>query len=272
MQNAESRSPFLFFLMIGLWMMLWGNPAHAIERIVALNPMVAEWAAEILGKEKALKKLVGASEFSHYPEFMKTVPTVGPYPNIQAEKVLSLKPDLVIGSVEYNRPEQIEKLVRLKLNVKLLPKEEFSNMKPWLISLGQMIGEEKKASDLATQWNQRILKLTHHGKTKKVFLQIQFEPLITVGSSSFLNEIFKMIGFENIFQDVNQSYPKVSKEAVLEKRPDEVFVFEMVKNQEDLARVSKTWKKSKITILNGDDFARCSFRLLNAAERLNHHE
>ncbi len=242
--------------------------AVSAERIVTLNPMVSEWVAEILGNEKGLKKIIGASEYSHYPQLMKAVPTVGPYPNLEVEKILSLHPDLVIGSVEYNRFEQVEKLKKLKLNVVILPKENFKKMNEWIIELGNVLGEPAKGIKLANDWDERLKKLKSIKSKKKVFLQIQFQPLITVGSDSFLNDVFSRIGYENVFQSLKQSYPKVSKEAVFEKNPDEVFVFEMIQNQEDLGRMKEIWKKSRVTILNGDDFARCSLRLISAAERM----
>jgi ABC-type Fe3+-hydroxamate transport system substrate-binding protein len=248
--------------------LLQSMPAFAADRIVALNPMISEWAAEILGKEAALKRIVGSSEFSNYPEYLKSVPTVGPYPNIQVEKVLSLKPDLVIGSVEYNRPDQIEKLRKLKLNVSMLPKEDFSEMESWILKLGELLGEKKKAALVSEKWNRKLIALRSSQKSKSVFFQVQFQPLITVGSGSFLHAVFQKVGYRNIFAHLHQAYPKVSKEAVLERNPEMVFVFEMEVDSGDRKKSSETWKRSEIRFLNGDDFARCSPRLLTAVERM----
>lgn len=240
------------------------SPAMAWNKIVTLNPMVSEWVAEILGNDRAKKVLVGASEYSNYPKWVSGIPTVGPYPQIQIEKVLSLHPDLVIASSEYNRPDQIEKLKQLKLNVLSMPKENFTEMGKWILELGKVLSEEQSARFLAEDWSKSLLELKTVKNKKKAFFQIQFLPLITVGKDSFLNESFKLVGFENIFESIPQSYPKVSKESVLEKNPETVFVFEMVKDHEDLETIKMSWKKSEIQILNGDDFSRCSRRLLKA--------
>jgi ABC-type Fe3+-hydroxamate transport system substrate-binding protein len=248
--------------------LLFSTPAFAWNRIITLNPMISEWTAEILGREISLKKIVGAAEFSSYPEFMKKVETIGPYPQIQPEKIIALKPDLIIASPEYNRTDQLDQLRKLKLNLVNLPKEKFSNMGDWITVLGGILGEEKRAKEVALQWNRALAELKPIRHRKKVFFQIQFQPLITVGAESFLNTAFGKVGYDNIFADLPQAYPKVSKEAVLERNPAEIFVFEMVKNQDDLEKVKNTWSRSVVRVFNGDDFARCSLRLLKALKEV----
>jgi iron complex transport system substrate-binding protein len=266
MQSAN-RIRLIIGCLIGL-LLVSSNLAVASSRIISLNPMISEWSAQILGKDRALKTLIGASEYSHYPDYLKTVPTVGPYPSLQVEKILSMKPDLVIGSVEYNRPDQIEKLRKLKINIRMLPKEEFRNMGKWILELGEILGEKSAAKRLSDDWNRRAAGLANHGAPKKVFHQIQFQPLITVGSASFIHDVFEKIGYLNVFSHLNQAYPKVSKEAVLAQSPDVVLVFEMVANAEDRRKISDAWRNSKVLFLSGDDFARCSPRLLSAVERM----
>lgn len=237
---------------------------HAFDRIVTLNPTVSEWTAEILGKDKALRKMVGASEYSNYPEYLKGITTVGPYPQVYPEKILSLKPDLVIASAEYNRPDQIEKLKKLNLHVEVLDKEHFLKMDEWILQLGKILGEEVSAQSAANQWKKSLEEMKPPKVSRKVFFQIQFQPLITAGGTGFLNDSFKKVGMENIFADIKQAYPKVSRESVLEKKPDIVLVFEMVKNHEDMSKIKAAWKASRVEVLNGDDFSRCSPRLLKA--------
>lgn len=248
----------------------FGVQALGAERIVTLNPMVAEWTAEIIGSQDTQKKLIASSEYSNYPDVLKKVPTIGPYPNIQIEKIVSLKPDLIIGSSEYNRPDQMETLKKLGLKVEILPKENFQKMGEWILSLGLALGEKEKAAKAVLSWNAGLKKLVSKGSRKSVFFLVQNQPLITVGSDSFINDAFERIGIDNVFKNIQQSYPKVSKEAVLEKKPAEIFVFEMVKDQDDLRKIAQSWKNFRIRTLNGDDFSRCSMRLLNATEKMMH--
>ena len=248
MKNSVFLSLIIFFL---------SPPVQAWNRIVTLNPMVSEWTAEILGKEK-----------SHYPDFMKKVHTVGPYPQLEIENILSLQPDLVIASVEYNRADQIEKLKKLRLNIIVLPRESFHQMKEWVLRLGLILQEEKASQKVVGEWEKLFNELKPVTVKKRAFFEIQFQPLVSVGKDSFLNDAFKLVGFENIFENIPQTYPKISREAVLDKKPDQVFVFEMIKNQEEKEIIKSTWKNSQVHFLSGDDFSRCSLRLLKALRNL----
>ncbi len=268
MGKYNSIKQNVVFTFISLFGLLLPSHSFAWNRIVTLNPMASEWVAGILGPNQAAQKIVGVSEYSNFPEYLKKIKTIGPYPNIQFESILALKPDLVIGSAEYNRDDQLQKLKELKLNVIVLPKENLFKMSDWIGQLGKVLNEPEATKLAIAEWQSDLSKIKTLKKNKKVFFQIQFQPLITIGSESFLNDAFNLVGFENIFQNIKQSYPKVSKEAVFEKNPDVVLVFEMVKNQEDLNKIKLTWKKSVIQVLNGDDFSRCSPRLLKALKEM----
>lgn len=239
------------------------------ERIIALNPMVAEWSAVLLGKEVVLKRMVGASEYSRFPDYLSALPTIGPYPHPQIEKIISLKPDLVLGSEEYNRQEDLGRIRKLGIPVMVLPKESFLGMPEWILGLGKILGAEPRAEKEARKWKSSMERLRSIGKGKRLFFQIQLDPLITVGSESFLNQAFHHLGFLNIFSDLKLSYPKVSREAVWIRNPESIMVLEMIRDPLERTRVKQAWKNTEIQFLDGDDFSRCSPRLLAALEKLN---
>jgi ABC-type Fe3+-hydroxamate transport system substrate-binding protein len=262
----------LIFLMI-----LVAKESEASSRFIALNPMVAEWAAEILGQEEVLSRLVASSEYSIFPPYLKAVPSIGPYPNLQIEKIASLTAEMAIGSAEYNRPDQMLKLQKMGIKTAILPKEEFGKMRDWILELGQYLGEPNRAKLVAEKWEKRIQKIISiqkkkQKKQKSVFFLIQNQPLITVGKNSFISDAFELAGRKNVFSSLSQPYPKVSKEAVISKNPDEILYFEMVKNQKELEQIRNDWKNKPISVMSGDDFSRCSLRLLAAIEGLVTHE
>ncbi|MBU6153962.1 MAG: ABC transporter substrate-binding protein, partial [Bdellovibrionales bacterium] len=136
-----------------LILFLFGAEARAgFRRIVCLNPVLSEWVAEILGRKVALQRLVGVSEYSNHPDYLRGVPEVGPYPKLHLEKIAGLKPDLVLASEEYNLPEQVGRLKRLKLNVRSVKKESFGSMEEWIDSLGGILEEPAGAADVRNRW------------------------------------------------------------------------------------------------------------------------
>lgn len=247
---------------------LFHASVEASERIVALNPMVAEWSAILLGKEAVLKKMVGTSEYSKFPDYLSSITTVGPYPKPQIETILSLRPDLVLGSEEYNRKEDLERIQSLGIRVMALPRESFEGMPEWILKLGKVLGVESRSLEESRNWKNALERLKSISNGKRVFFQIQLNPLITVGQSSFINQAFLHLGFHNVFSDLKGSYPKVSREAVLVRKPESILVLEMIQNERERKQVFETWKKSDIRFLDGDDFSRCSPRLLVALEKL----
>jgi len=249
-------------------------PARSVAapmRIVALNPLVAEWTAALLGDESSSKKIVGVTDYSTWPPVLRPIPTVGPYPKPDVERIAALKPDLVLASEEYNRPTTIEPLRRLKLEVKVLSRERFTAFGEWILELGAALGEPERAEKLRLEWERELKSLrTGQAVKKSFFLEIQHVPLITAGGSSFLSEAFEAAGYRNVFRESGAGYPKVSTESVIRAAPDRIFVLGHEQGELELSQSRKDWERfgKRIEVLPGDDFARCSLRLLNALKRL----
>ncbi len=266
-------------LILCLSLIVVRSTSFGANRIVTLAPVLSEWTAQILGPEKTKSKIVGVSEYSVYPISLKAVTTVGAYHQLNVEKIAALKPDLVIASSEYNRAEQIEQLKRLHLTVQMLPKEDFNKMPEWIESLGRALDEKNGALISAGEWKKKVLTLQKRKPTRlrSLFLEVQHQPLVTVGGSSFLNQAFLLAGYQNIFSDLEQGYPKVSKESVLKLNPDTIFILDLTGVKEDFENAKSDWqnfkelkavKNNHIKTIPGDDFARCSFRLLDALSKL----
>ena len=270
-------------LFFATFLFLFSPSVFAYERIVTLAPVLSEWTAILLGEKAANEKIIGVSEYSHYPAFLKQKVEVGPYPKINVEKVASLRPDLVIASSEYNRLDQIEAMQRLHLPVKILPAEKFSDMGNWIHALGEVLGEKKKAEWAKEEWDGGVDAIKKKNasarlKPKRTFIEVQHQPLISVGGESFLSDAFTLTGYQNIYSSLKQDYPKVSKESVLKENPEVIFVLSVMGDGDDFQTAKKDWetyssltvvKDKQIRSISADDFARCSLRLLNALKRLN---
>ena len=261
-------------LAISLLMVLLPLGAQAFERIVTLSPLLSEWSAELLGDAKAKKVLMGVSEYSDFPEFLRGKPTIGPYHQLQVEKITALKPDLVLASEEYNLPNQIEQLRRLGLPVRVVKPERFNSMPEWIKDLGAILKEEAGAKKASGRWSRDMLALKKqkaHRPKKRVLIEIQHQPLITVGGVSFLSDAFLVVGLQNIFQSLQQGYPKVTKESVLKESPEEVYILDLRDNSEEFKRSKEDWGHFgfQVHLISGSDFARCTPRLLNALKQIN---
>ncbi|MBU6153624.1 MAG: hypothetical protein KGP28_04915, partial [Bdellovibrionales bacterium] len=115
------------------------------------------------------------------------------------------------------------------------------------------------------------------GATSRVFIEIQHRPLITVGGDSYLSEALESVGLKNVFSSLRAGYPKVSIESVLSADPERILIMDHAGDPEELHESRKDWSRfqtlsavrnRRVELISGDDFARCSLRLLNALKAL----
>jgi iron complex transport system substrate-binding protein len=249
----------------------------APSRVVTLSPLISEWVGELLGCESAIRVVAGVSEYSDFPACLAGKPSVGPYHQVSIEKIVSLRPDLVLASEEYNR-EAIVRLRALGVRVEVLPKERFLTMPSWIERLGEVLGAAKQAKKQSTLWLEGVREFSaRKSRSRSVFIEVQHDPLVTVGAGSFLDEAFGAVGLLNVFHDHREGYPRVSREAVLKADPEEIHILDLRGREREFEESRKSWARfptlkavrgGRILRLRGEDFARCTPRLLRALKGL----
>ena len=108
------------------------------------------------------------------------------------------------------------------------------------------------------------------GPRPKVFLQISSEPLFTVGSESFMNELIERAGGISVTKDISGGYPKISKETALAMDPDVIILSDSEDNKEPntVFQNSPAVKKGRIIRVNADILSRPGTRLVEAIEQI----
>ncbi|WP_367360750.1 ABC transporter substrate-binding protein [Syntrophus sp. (in: bacteria)] len=247
----------------------------APRRIVSLAPDISE-ILFALGLEK---EIVGVSQFSDYPDAAKGKPKVGSYVSLSLERILSLSPDLVIGTTNGNRREAVNRLEQAGLNVYVVNPERFSDIYRTIINLGRITGRETAARQLADSMRkraERIVSRTASCPRPKVFVQIDSHPLVTVGGSTIYSELIAMAGGHNIAARAPGKYPRYNLEALISKQPDVILLSPMVQRASrngDLDFWSR-WqsipavRNSRIHLVNADLTDRFSPRIVQGLEEI----
>jgi iron complex transport system substrate-binding protein len=195
------------------------NPAR---RVVSLAPSVTE----ILFAVGLDAEVVGVTTFCDYPAQARSKPKIGSStPNLEA--ILGLKPDLVVGNMDFIRPDALAKLEQLKIPVFILAPKTIEDILGHVSTVGRLVGHEREARLVVQGLRARLGELrTRMGAARpvRVFYVVNTDPLISVGSGSFIHQMLELAGGENIVGHTSIPYPKVSLEEVLRRDP-EVLLF-----------------------------------------------
>ncbi|MGE7137547.1 cobalamin-binding protein [Luteibacter sp. NPDC031894] len=194
-------------------------PAH---RIVSLAPNVTD----TLFAAGAGAYVVGTSRFTDYPAEARTVPVVGDATMIDLERIVSLKPDIVVVWKSGNPAAQVDKLVRLGLPVFYAETTRLADVAAAVRRFGRLAGTDAVAERNASSFEAGLerLRSTYAGKKRlKVFYQVWDRPLMTIGRAQIIDDALDLCGGDNVFADLAQAAPAVSREAVLARNPDVIL-------------------------------------------------
>jgi iron complex transport system substrate-binding protein len=199
-----------------------GEAGAARLRVVSLAPSLTELAYAA----GAGDTLVATVEYSDYPEAARALPRVGDAWRVDVERVLALRPDLVLAWATGTPRETIEKLASLGLEVVSIETYRLADVPTALRRIGQMAGTPVMAAEAARRFEEDIRELRQAHRASpvlSVFIQIDDEPLYTVNGRHVISEVVELCGGRNVLADLPQLAPPVSLEAVLALDPQAIL-------------------------------------------------
>ena len=196
--------------------------AAPAQRIVSLAPH----ATELLFAAGAGKQVIGVSEHSDFPAEAKNLPSVGGNGQLDVERILTLKPDLVVAWASGNNPRQLARLRKLGLTVFESEPRSFESIASSLERLGVLVGRDEGRLQ-AQQFRQQVqtLEQNYAGRSPvTVFYQIWSAPLMTLNDAHIVSQAIRLCGGVNVFGQLKPLVPTISREAVLTANPDVIIV------------------------------------------------
>ena len=204
-------------------LLVLSGPAAAAERVVSLAPSLSEIVAEL----GAADLLVGVLDGGERPLELAKVPSVGRYGQLDMERLLSLKPDLILlwpGSVG---PAQREQLQRLNIPIYVAEPHSLEQLTTQVQAIAEQLGRVDAGRQLAAQLRQRLAELRQRyqrAQPLRVFYQVWNQPLYTVGGGQIISDALSVCGGRNVFDDLKLPAPQVSIESVLQRDPEVILV------------------------------------------------
>ncbi|MDP2754421.1 MAG: ABC transporter substrate-binding protein [Nitrospirota bacterium] len=227
------------------------------QRIISLGPSITEQLYLL----EAQDRLIGCTVYCKRPKEAESKEKVGTVIEVNLEKIVSLKPDLVVATSLTNL-KAIEKLRNLGIKlVEFHSSKNFTELCKQFLELGKIVGREKEAEEIVYRAKKAISSIKQKVKElpkPKVLVQVGAKPLWVAPKDSFVNDFIEFAGGINIAGDSETGL--YSREKVLKQNPDVIIIVTMgIVGEEE----KKIWQKYKTlnAVINNRIYIVDSYRL-----------
>ncbi|MFC4932013.1 helical backbone metal receptor [Massilia sp. GCM10023247] len=191
-------------------------------RVISLAPH----ATELLFAAGGGARVVGAVNYSDYPEAAKRVPRIGSNREVDIERIMALRPDLIVAWMHGSSERQIELVRQLGVPVYLSDPQTLEGIPESLLRLAQLMGTETAARPVAAGLRGQLaaLRSRYAGRSPvRSFYQVWDKPLYTLSGKHIVTDALRLCGGENIFDALTITAPVVTLESVLQADPEAIF-------------------------------------------------
>jgi iron complex transport system substrate-binding protein len=244
-----------------------------INRIVSLAPNLTE----IVYAVGAGDRLVGDTTYCDYPEAAKNVAKIGDTMNPSIERIIALKPQIVLVSTASQLEAFTNQLTAQQIAVFVTNPQSLDDVFRSIQTLGDLLDEHERAAGVVSDLRKRadvIEAATKTVKPLKVFYQVSAEPLYTIGRDAFLTDLVRRAGGTSVTAEVPGAFPRYSDEAALASKPDAIILATGGSMGEANSAVVSALKNSPAVLngrvfrINGDLLSRPGPRLVDGLEEM----
>ncbi len=193
--------------------------AAAPTRIVSLAPS----ATEIVFALGAQDRIVATDDFSDYPAEAKALPKLGGV-RTSPEKIVALKPDLILAISSGNLPAQLE---GLNQPLFIFDPNDLDGVYKNIQSVGKLVGREARAREVVDDMRSRITAIAEKAKQATAKPRVLHEVdstdparIYVAGPRNFIDSIITICGGVNVAADAPVKFPRLSSEEVVARAPE----------------------------------------------------
>ena len=243
------------------------------QRIISLAPNLTELAyAAGLGS-----RLVAVSAYSDHPLAANQLPQVGDAFRIDWERLLALKPDMVLAWGSAMSATDRTAFEKLKLNLLVLEPRRLDDVPRALRLLGRIANTDAAAEIAAYAFEKQrnALRSKYAGHSiVRAYIQIAATPLLTVNGKHIISDVLRLCGAQNVFFDAPLLVPAISEEALVNAQPRVMLA--VAASDEDQEQVNNLWRslpllavrQGHIGFVHPDLISRSSPRILQGAQEI----
>ena len=189
------------------------------QRIVSLLPSLTETICAL----GACERIVGTDRYSDFPDAVRHLPKLGGLEDAQVERIVALRPDVVLAAPS---TRVIERLETLGLKVLVLESRNHAEVRRSLGLLAQMLGEPARGellwARIETDTNAAAARVPQRWRGARVYFEVDATPY-AAGLGSFIGETLLRMGMGNVVPAAWGPFPKLNPEYVVRAQPDVIM-------------------------------------------------
>jgi iron complex transport system substrate-binding protein len=224
------------------------------NRIISLSPHITE----IIFALQVQEDLVAVTDFCKYPLEVQTKTTIGGLLNPDIERIIRINPTHLFGIPAHE--ELNRELKKFNLEINMMPNENISDVLNTIRTIGGLVNRSAQAARLMKSLKDSLDRLKSEAMGFRAMLIIGKEKgtlrnITVTGPNTFIDEIWHLVGGDNIFYDLPTRYGSISLEAIVERNPDIIIEFDVTGDRAVLKQpISAEWNllKSVNAIKNND--------------------
>jgi iron complex transport system substrate-binding protein len=196
--------------------------ARPAQRVISLAPHITE----LLFAAGGGSQVVGVVSYSDFPEEAKKIPQIGSNRELDLERIIALKPDLIVVWRHGSSDRQIEIVRKLGVPIFHSEPQKLEDIADNVAKLGQLMGTDAIAKPTAARLRTQLADLRTryaHRPVVRSFYQVWDRPLYTLNGKQIVSDALRLCGGENIFAPLTVTAPVVTVEAVLQENPEAIF-------------------------------------------------
>jgi len=234
--------------------------AKPAQRVISLAPHVTE----LLFAAGGGSHVVGVVSYSDFPEEAKKIQQVGSNREVDLERIMALRPDLIVVWRHGSSERQIEMVKKLGVPIFHSEPQQLEAIADNVQKLGQLMGTDAVAGPAAADLRRRMASLRSRYANRPVvrsFYQVWDKPLYTLNGRHIVSDALRLCGGANIFDKLAVTAPVVSVEAVLQENPEAIFATA----EKNYGGVSMWKPYGTLTAVRNDNLFTIDGNLLNRA-------
>lgn len=244
------------------------------RRIISLAPSITETLFALQLDER----IVGVTSYCDYPAGALAKERIGDTLSPNLERIIALKPDLVIVTTASQLESLTRQLDSLSIPVYVTNPRTIDGIIGTIRRLGELTGRTTRADELAREMEARKERIASRvGRLPQVAVLylLQLDPLITAGKETFLNDLISIAGGQSISGGEQADYPQFSRETVLARSPEVMLLpSRHGEGSIDVARLRQLFattpavRNNRLMTINSDWIDRPGPRIIDGLEQI----